>query len=309
MISRAFSQPASPSSSPSSSPPTPPKSNLTVDLSQRILLNTPIACAICPTGDRWLFFQDQKNNVRAAIQSPGSTWNFHTSTIPSTARPGSPLSASCITLSSSSTVIPDAITNVVVAGSLVFKIVAKRGSTALLTQNRQVSLVFFDKHALLGQSYYNDGSWHSVSTSMRNQSVAPLLAAVPLSSGFSAFSPPPSIPASANSRLSISTYILPAIVANGSDSYFPIQNNSFVAPADLLSSVAIYQANDTPVMVDLVGTTQRDLPSNTLPNNLFTQFTFYEEALLVLMSQIDVGGLICQEPSHQGDMHARITML
>ena len=75
-------------------------SNLTSELSQRIMLNTSIASTTCPNGDRWVFIQDQRNDIRAAQRtSQSSVWQVTTNTtIPSTAKPGSPLGASCVQL-------------------------------------------------------------------------------------------------------------------------------------------------------------------------------------------------------------------
>ena len=75
-----------------------PITNSTFELSERIMLNTSIASTTCPNGDRWVFMQDQQNNVRAALRtSQSSAWQITTNaTIPSTAKPGSPLGASCV---------------------------------------------------------------------------------------------------------------------------------------------------------------------------------------------------------------------
>ena len=75
-----------------------PTTNSTFELSERIMLNTSIASTTCPNGDRWVFMQDQRNNVRAAQRaSQSSAWQITTNvTIPSTAKPGSPLGASCV---------------------------------------------------------------------------------------------------------------------------------------------------------------------------------------------------------------------
>ena len=76
----------------------PPVINSTSESSQRMRLNTSIASTTCPNGDRWVFVQDQRNSIRAARRtSQSSVWQITPNmTIPSTAKPGSPLGASCV---------------------------------------------------------------------------------------------------------------------------------------------------------------------------------------------------------------------
>ena len=86
-------------------PATPPNStvsSLPVDLSRRVLRNSSIASTICPNGGRWVFIQDQQNNLRTLQRShQSSSWIFSpNTTIPSNAKPGTPLSVSCIELAS-----------------------------------------------------------------------------------------------------------------------------------------------------------------------------------------------------------------
>ena len=133
----------------------------------------------------------------------------------------------------------------------------------------QISIIYFDEGNLLGQSYFNGGSWRSVSSKQSGNDVIPLLAP-----NINASSLPPAIPASPASRLTISTNIIAAIESFNTSS--SPQNDSLVSPGDVISSVATFQANDTAVMVDLVGTTYRTGNTGYYIENLLDQFKFFD---------------------------------
>ena len=62
-----------------------------------VLKNTSLAAASCPNGDRWLFLQDTQGNVRGCSYSVSlAKWTVLPNTaIPTTAKLGSALGASC----------------------------------------------------------------------------------------------------------------------------------------------------------------------------------------------------------------------
>lgn len=89
---RPTNQPASNSSIPSEHP-------TESGLLPTILSNTSIAATICPNGDRFLFFQDIKGIIRVAQSSSDSNWAVRpNNTVPSNARIGTSLSASCVNI-------------------------------------------------------------------------------------------------------------------------------------------------------------------------------------------------------------------
>lgn len=77
----------------------PPPSSVPNQLSATVLANTSIATTICPGGDRLLFFQDVCGKLRVAQRSVDSDWAIRPNdTIPSNARLGTALSASCVNI-------------------------------------------------------------------------------------------------------------------------------------------------------------------------------------------------------------------
>ena len=91
--------PAATTNQPANNPSIPSNSSTTPDLSPTILSNTSIAATICPNGDRFVFFQDTKGMLRVAQWSTDSDWAVRSNdTIPSNARLGTSLSASCVNI-------------------------------------------------------------------------------------------------------------------------------------------------------------------------------------------------------------------
>lgn len=128
----------------------------------------------------------------------------------------------------------------------------------------QLSLVYFDSSNMIQQTILNQGSWRSLPTQGEGTLPSINLHAKPV---------PKSVPALPGSKLSVSTYIFPA--SPGKNDYLrTIINGSFLSPYDILSSVATCQdSNNSPVMVDLVGTTVRKYPPKNI-FNLFSQFRY-----------------------------------
>ncbi len=91
------SHPDSAETPPNSPPITTNSSTVTKDTIPIVLNGTSLAAASCPNGDRWVFLQDVQGNVRGCQYSVSSSnWSvLPNTTIPATAKLGSPLGASC----------------------------------------------------------------------------------------------------------------------------------------------------------------------------------------------------------------------
>ena len=132
-------------------------------------------------------------------------------------------------------------------------------SNVLAFLTTQISVIYFDNSANLGQSYFNRGAWR---LSSANSLVVP--------------SPVPALP---DSSLSISSNIIPPTAGLSSNFSSSPQNDSLLSADSLLSSVANYQTDRGAVMVDLIGTTLRALNKPYQTENLFSQFKFSNDGL------------------------------
>ena len=81
----------------SKNPSTTSNSSKVQAFASTLLDNTSLAAASCPNGDRWVFLQDTQGNVRGCLYSISSSkWTvLPNTTIPTTAKLGSALGASC----------------------------------------------------------------------------------------------------------------------------------------------------------------------------------------------------------------------
>ena len=127
--------------------------------------------------------------------------------------------------------------------------------------------MYFNGSGILGQSYFNGGSWQNTFSEGRGEANPPWTYGI---GGAHTILP---LQASPYSRLSISTNVIPPTVkVNDSSRQF---NNSFESPNSLLSSVATYQTANSAVMIDLVGNTWKNQSVQIGSfDNLFSQFTF-----------------------------------
>ncbi|CAD6591448.1 MAG: hypothetical protein ASARMPREDX12_005172 [Alectoria sarmentosa] len=116
---------------------TPNSSTGTQDLTPIIVNNTSIAAASCPNGDRWVFLQDIQGNVRGCQYSvSSSTWSvLPNTTIPTTAKLGSALGASCEDVSASL-------------------------SSPNLYSGRYISVLYLNaSHDVISQTTFANGAW------------------------------------------------------------------------------------------------------------------------------------------------------
>ncbi|MCJ1435908.1 hypothetical protein MMC27_005284 [Xylographa pallens] len=99
---RPSSTSPSPTASQASSSQPPTSSATGSSVPHTILRNTSIASTTCPNGDRWIFFQDISGSIRQAqYPSDVATWRVASNgTIPSIPRAGTPLSATCVEVTS-----------------------------------------------------------------------------------------------------------------------------------------------------------------------------------------------------------------
>ncbi|MCJ1263818.1 hypothetical protein MMC22_003688 [Lobaria immixta] len=132
-----------PASAATTSPPAhnssiPSDSSTTPALSPTILSNASIAATICPNGDRYVFFQDIKGILRVAQWSSTSDWAVRSNdTIPSNARSGTSLSASCVSI--------------------------PVGLASDVNPGRFISLVYLNASADgISQSIYTNGGWNNL---------------------------------------------------------------------------------------------------------------------------------------------------
>ena len=200
-----------------------------------LLKDSSLTTVTCPNGQRWLFVQNAKGNIQAVeYSSSASKWN--TSTIYpefSNAAPRTPMTASCVNISDNlnnkGSLQPGQFVSrlhILLSSSI------PAGRKSRMTDHylsHKASLIYLDKSSTVQQSIFNDDKWQNITVL-----------------------PASDIPI-ANTKLSISTSIIPSLSLPPGSS--PANNTDRVTgllgPA--LSSVLVYQStNWSLVMIDIV---------------------------------------------------------